>query len=271
MEIFQAALQILSVIVLSVILSVMALRVIRAAGADLRNLHDRNRPVVLSIAAGFNLLFILMIALILRYWNHHTLAVLGLTLNVKDICFLIIAFVFMLGLAIFFIFFLQRREMVQISKIRRSFGNAGAGIWISVIVLFIAALQEEFLFRGYFAFVLLPFGFYVGLLVSAAVFTLWHFLTNSVHLFQVVDWFVGGLLLFLIYYLSGSIWVVALVHVGRNLINVFVFGISASNSLIEYKRPIAPPQKTLYTISSSFAVALTGLFLYHSSSSLIQY
>lgn len=269
MQIFQATFQILTVTVLSVVLSVLALWVIKVAGADLRNMHDRNRPVVLTIAAGINLIFILVVALILKYWNHRTLAVLGLTLNVKDIGFLIFTLLIMLGLAVFFIYYLHRRKMVEISGIRSSFGHANTNSWISVIVLFIAALQEEFLFRGYFAFVLLPFGFYVGLFVSATVFALWHFLTNNVNLFQAIDWFVGGLLLFLIYYLSGSIWVVALVHLGRNLINVLVFDISASNSLIEYKRPVAPPQKTLYTISSSFAVALTGLFLYHSNPGLI--
>ena len=138
-----------------------------------------------------------------------------------------------------------------------------AGVILALLVLFVAALQEEILFRGYLAYILMPFGFLYALLFSTALFTLWHFITNKVNVFQIIDWILGGIMLFYIYWLSGSIWVSAVVHFSRNFTNVLIFNISGKNSIISYEEPLTPPLKTLYTILYSLLVISFGLAYYH--------
>ena len=265
MELIQPILQIIALMGISIFLSVLAMQTIKLTGADLKDMKQRNRSDVLILAAVFNLLFIGAVALILKLWSHQPMSRLGFSFALKDFVFLVFAFLFSIGLALLYILYLNRKDKIKITWVKNYFSHTSGllNLILAFIVLFIAALQEEVLFRGYFAFTLLPFGFIYALFISAIVFTFWHYLTNKISFFQTLDWFLGGIMLFLIYWLSGSVWVAAVVHFIRNVINVVIFNISSENSIITYETPFPSRYKTIYTLSCSLFLILSGFCFYH--------
>ncbi len=264
MSVTESILHLVAVTILSIVLSIFAMLALRLAGVDLKDMKQRAHPRVLVIAMLFNLLFILSVALILKFWDHQPMSVLGFTFGVNGLLYVIFVLLFSLTFAIFYVRILHARNIVQISvppTKNSNFKFKGATL-VMVLVLFVAALQEEILFRGYFSHILLPYGFWYGLIISSTVFTLWHFLTNKGGVFQTADWFMGGIMLFYIYWLSGSIWIATLTHFSRNVANVLVFNISGSNSLLQYEKAIQPAYKSLYTVLSSLLIMLLAYFVF---------
>lgn len=265
MEVFGIISRLIVVILISTVLSIIAMQVIKLTGADLKDFKQRNKPLVLTIAGFFNLLFIVAVAAVLKLWDSEPLSILGFSIHLKDFIFLFIVLVLAIGLALLFVWYFHFQKVISVSWNKRE--NKPQASQISLlfvfIVLFIAALQEEVLFRGYFAFVLKPLGFYYALLISAVVFTAWHFITNKVNLYQTIDWFLGGIMLFYIYWVSGSIWVATFVHFSRNFTNVIVFNISGNQFILSYEKPLPPQNKTIYTITFSLIIILLGLSFYH--------
>ncbi len=257
-------LRLLIAILISFVLSVIAMQAIKLTGADLKDFKQRNKPSVLAIAGFFNLLFIVVVALLLKIWDHKSILELGFSIQFHDYIFLGLALLLSISLASLYVSYLNLRGIVKVSLNKRdnSPDISQISIILTFLILFIAALQEEILFRGYFAFVLKPYGFYVALLISAISFTVWHFITNKVNMFQTIDWFLGGIMLFCIYWLSGSIWIAALVHYFRNITNVFVFDISGNHFVVAFKKPITPKFKTIYTISYSVIIIIFCFYFY---------
>lgn len=262
MEITGAILRIAAVSAISLILSVLAMLVAKSLGVDLKDTRQRLHPKLLITAALFNLLFIVAVALVLWFWDHAPLRILGFAIDGYRLMFIALALAITLALALAYVWALHRKGQLKIGWAKDYFKTPNAGMWLGMGVLFIAALQEEIMFRGYFGFVLLPFGFYYALLISSLIFTIWHFLTNKVNLFQAIDWLLGGIMLFYIYWLSESIWVAAMVHFSRNLTNVLVFNIADKHSLVSYKEPISPRQKTLFTLLHSILMIVLGLLYF---------
>jgi len=264
MSFLDSILRLITVTVLAIVLSVLAMLTVRLTGVDIKDIKQRTHPGVLAIAMLFNLLFILAIALVLKYWDHQSIRVLGFSLGSRRLLFVIFAFFFSLISALVYVRILQSRNIVHIHY--RSLKTLRSAVWSATLfgflVLFIAALQEEILFRGYFSFVLLPYGFWYGIIISSLVFTIWHFLTNKAGFFQTADWLMGGVMLFFIYWISGSIWIATLTHFSRNITNVLVFDISGSNALLQFEKPIKPSYKSLYTILFSTLIMLSGYVVF---------
>jgi len=265
MEVFGIISRLVVVILISTVLSIIAMQVIKLTGAYLKDFKQRNKPLVLTIAGFFNLLFIIAVAFILKIWDHEALSILGFSIQINDLIFLFTALVLAIGLAFLFVWYFHSQKVISVSWSKRENKSQAdpMSLILVFIILFIAALQEEVLFRGYFAFVLKPLGFYYALLISAVVFTAWHFITNKVNVYQTIDWFLGGIMLFYIYWISGSIWVAALVHFSRNITNVIVFNISGNQFILSYEKPLPPQNKTIYTITYSLIIILLGSYFYH--------
>lgn len=264
MELIQAILKILTVVAISFLLSLLAMQAIRLTGADLKDFKQRSRLDVLSIAAVFNLLFIAAVGLLLRLWDQQPVTVLGFSMRSWDWIFVIAAFLFSAGVALLFVWLLKKRKIIRVTPAKKPFGTADdlPVTILQFIVLFVSALQEEVLFRGYFAHVLLPFGFIYALLISTVVFTFWHYLTNKISLLQTIDWFIGGLMLFVIYWLSGSVWLAAIVHFSRNFINVIIFNIGQGHAFFDYNKPVPPKFKTIYTFSYSLVLIIGAVYYF---------
>ena len=265
MTITSAGSRIIVISSISVILSVMAMFVVKQTGIDLKEVRQRTSPTVLLIASFFNLLFILTVALILKFWDHQSLYTLGFSLTFSSLSFSILVLALSIGLAFIYVWYLHSQkinEIIGTGRLPKEFKVIAVGA-LGFGVLFIAALQEEIMFRGYFTYVLRSYGFWYSMIISTILFTLWHFITNKVNLFQSIDWMLGGIMLFNVYWLSGSIWVATFAHFGRNLANVLVFNISGSNSLLAYKKPISASNKTIYTIIYSLFIILVAYFYFN--------
>ena len=264
MNTLETILHLVAITSLSIVLSLFALLSVRLAGVDIKDIKQRTSPRVLAIAMLFNLLFIVSVALIMKYWDHQSISVLGFSIGVKGLLYVIFVLLFSVTFAIFYVRILNVRKIIQIGVLstKKGISKFKSTTLFGFLVLLVAALQEEILFRGYFSYVLLPYGFWYGLFISSMVFTLWHFLTNKAGLFQTTDWFMGGIMLFYIYWVSGSIWIAAMTHFGRNITNVLVFDISGSNSLVQYEKPIPPSYKSVYTILLSILIMLSGYFVF---------
>jgi membrane protease YdiL (CAAX protease family) len=264
MNVGGAIFRLIVVTMVSVILSVFAMFSVRLAGVDIKDIKQRTNPRVLAIAMFFNLLFIAAVFLILKFWDHQSVGVLGFTLGGRGILFIVFVILFSLVFGFLYVRILHIRNIIHITYNPVKSGTAV--LWteslFGLLVLFVAALQEEILFRGYFSFVLLPFGFWIGIIISTLVFTLWHFLTNRAGFFQTADWLMGGIMLFYIYWISGSIWIAAMTHFSRNITNVLIFNISGTNSLIQYEKPIKPSYKSLYTTLFTTLVMLFGYLVF---------
>lgn len=257
-------LRLVAVTLLSAVLSVLAMLTVRLTGIDLKNIKKRTHPLVLTIALLFNLLFILSVALVLKFWDHQSLAVLGFSFSIRSLLFVVFGLLFSVSFALLYVYILHRRKIVDLHFVRNGPSDGGTwyGMAFGLLVLFVAALQEEILFRGYFSYILLPGGFWTALVISAVVFTLWHFLTNHAGIFQTIDWLTGGIMLFFIYWISGSIWVAAFIHFSRNLTNVLVFDISGKNALVHFSQPVQPSYKSLYTILLSLLLMISSAIVF---------
>ena len=88
MIVFAAIFHLIVVFLISILVSMLAMRAIRWSGTDLKDFKQRNRPVVLIIAGIFNILFIVAVELLLKYWDHQSLAILGFSLNSHNWYFL---------------------------------------------------------------------------------------------------------------------------------------------------------------------------------------
>ncbi len=264
MNFWEACFRIVIVMVISVILSITAMKAIKLSGTDLKDFKQRERPSVLFIAGLFNLLFILAVYLLLRYLDRQPMSILGFNFRLRNAIFSGCILAGMPALALIYILFLRYNNKIAFIAAHTETGKIKAFIEFipGIIVLFIAALQEEVMFRGYITFVLLPYGFYIALLVSSLLFTLWHFLTNKLSFSQVIAWLLGGIMLFYIYWLSGSIWVAALVHFSRNLTNVLIFNISGKTYFVSYQKSLLPLHKTGFVILSTLMIIFAGLLFF---------
>jgi uncharacterized protein len=264
MNFWEVSFRIVIVMAISVLLSIMAMRAIKLSGTDLKDFKQRERPSVLFIAGIFNLLFILAVFLLLKYIDRQPMSILGFNFCLRETIFSGLILAGMPALALIYILILRYNGKISFMTAHTKTRKIKAFIEFipGIIVLFIAALQEEVMFRGYITFVLLPYGFYLALLVSSLLFTLWHFLTNKLSVAQVIAWFLGGIMLFYIYWLSGSIWVATLVHFSRNLTNVLIFNISGKTYFLSYRKSLLPFHKTGFVLLSSIMIIFAGLLFF---------
>lgn len=257
-------LKIILVSFISLLLSLAAFKFVQAIGIDITDFKQRTNPKFLFIAAVFNLIFIAVVFLILKFIDNKPFNILGFSMNNRVLSFSLIALVATLLMAFIFIKALQKFKVLNVRFIKNNFSNSQGilALILGYLVLFIAALQEEIMFRGYFTYLLLPYGFIHAMLLSSIIFTVWHFITNKVNLFQALDWLLGGLMLFYVYTCTGSIWASTIVHFSRNFANVLLLNAAQSNSLFEFDKPIPPKHKSIYTLTLSIVIALITYLFY---------
>ena len=256
--------RIILVMAVALILSVGAVITAKKVGIDMKDMKQRTGSRLLLIAALFNLLFILAVALILKFVDHKSFGILGFQLTVTGLIFAVAAFAITIIVGRIFLIILNRSHGLNVHY--TGFGRVDIQVIAKTVltfsVLFLAAFQEELMFRGYFAVILMKYGFWIAILISSLIFTMWHFLSNKGNFFQAMDWFIGGMLLFYLYIGSGTIWVPAIVHFGRNFTNVVVLNIAGKSSLFSIQEKIPPYTKTIYTFLLSLIIILLFVLIY---------
>lgn len=252
----------------AIMMSVLANVTAKGIGIDIKDIKQRTNPKFLFLAVVFNLLFILAVAVILKWIDGKNIRVLNWRLNITGIMFSLCAVLITFIIAFGFIGVLHKRKLITVKYVSKNLRAKNlTGFIVKLLgfsVLFLAALQEEVMFRGYLGTVLRIYGTLSAMIITSVIFTAWHFITNKVSLFQAADWFLGGIMLFFVYAASGSIWVAAIVHFSRNFANVLAFNILNENSLVVFDRPVTPFYKTVYTSILSIAIIFLT-YLYYGS------
>ncbi len=229
---------------------------------DIKDISQRGDYRAAIVGTAANLLMLLTVLILLKFVAGKDLALLGFGFSLKHLLFSLVAIFLSFVTALIFIRVLHVKKVVMTSRTKepvKLLMIIGASI-----LLFLAAFQEEFIFRSYFAVNLVQYGFIAALLLSSAIFMLVHFFTNKVTIYQSAEWFLGGIALFTVYVVSGSIWVATLLHFTRNLANVTVLSLTQGLSFFSFDKPIAPAHKFVYTTTVlSILWILLAVLFYH--------
>jgi membrane protease YdiL (CAAX protease family) len=263
-SLFQVVLRVSLVLVAAFFLTIATVAVVKICKIDIKDFKQRTGPKLMGIAFIANLLFIFSVYLLLSWLDGRDIQTLGFSLPLLEFEYSILALLLTLLTAFLFVFGLSPLKNYQVQWNFKEFirkDEAGTFL-LSFIVLFVAALQEEVMFRGYLAFVFQNYRIMSSMALSTIIFTVWHFIGNKVNRYQAMDWFMGGLLLFYVYIESGSVLVAAIIHFSRNLTNVLVFNIAEKHSLLKWNIPITAKHKSLYILSCSLVIALFTTMFY---------
>jgi len=259
MSLFTDSLSILYVILWSVLLFFAANKIIAKIGFDQKSGTAISSPVFVFLAGtAFNL--VIALGAIFLYTNVSTLPLktMGFGFNFNDLLYCVLIFVITFLLA--FLFAKNKRNSKEKIKISNQFS-----IFIFTFYalnLIIAAFQEEVIYRGYIISILIKHSWLIALLVSTIAFTLVHFITTKITLFQTINWISGGITLFVVYILSGSIWIVTFVHLARNLMNGLFLLDVPNLSIVKLDNPLTNKTKSIYYGLLSLLVITTSIIFY---------
>jgi len=242
---------------------VIAVPAMRTAGFDQKSgtVSTRsNGP--LGIGLALNLLILAGALWIYRRFTGRPLADLGFRFGVSDLAFTAIVVLITSALAYGTLRIMRdSRDYGAVPAARTGYQASPTLQLMMAVTLLAAGLQEEVVYRGITVTLLRPWGWLLALLVSATLFTLIHFVTTRVTWRQTINWFVGGISLFLVYVVSGSVLVAAGVHVVRNLANSFLLMPVPGVSITAHTRP--PSQRTrliYYTVLATLVTLLAVLW-----------
>ena len=246
------------------VVAVGASALIRRVGSNHRDMAARTGRAVAVIGLGANLLVLGLVLLMVRVVDGRPLGDLGLAVDARDAYVIAASLVVIVGLAAVYLIRLRAGGASDIRRRRAAPGRAPdvTGGLLLVLVLVAVALQEEVLFRGYFALNLLPHGWAVVAATSTIVFAAIHLVTNRADPAQVASWLIGGALFVLAYLVSGSLWVAIVLHLAADLTNVVAFGVAGKYSPWTIDPAPTSTWRASYRAVSSAAVVLVVLLGY---------
>ena len=209
-----------------IVFALLASYVTRKAGGNLKEMGGRTSQVVIIIGAVTNLLVLIATLLLLAFWIGWPISALGLSFTSRDLFVSIIGVAAIVALALALVQWLHSTGRSRVTSHQPLRGSSGlSGLIVLALVLFIVALQEEVLYRGYITLNLLDSGPVVIILTSTLVFAAIHLLTNRANFYQILSWMISGAIFSYSYLISGSIWVPIVIHFATDLTNVLVFNI----------------------------------------------
>jgi membrane protease YdiL (CAAX protease family) len=243
-----------------IVIALLASTIIRKIGKNLKEMGNRTSPKVLFVGAIANLCVLGTTILILLFLDKQPISSLGILFSKKELTFAAIGSVTILILAAAFIGLLKQSGRFQVNpnKPLKNFSET-VNLFFGVIVLFIVALQEEVLYRGYITLNLLSFGPTTVILASTIIFTAIHLFTNRVSFYQILSWLIGGAIFSYVYLITGSIWVPVFLHFTTDLTNMLVFNIAGQFSLFEISPSITARPLASFRIVT--AAVLIGVLL----------
>lgn len=253
--------RIAAVVLAYVLFALSASWAARKAGLELKQVEGRTSSGILVLGAVTNIGVLLITLLFLALVDGRPIADLGLRLGRRELAFTILAVAATLAGGAAYLWGLRGAGRIQVKPQPASPATLRA-LAPAMAVLFVVALQEETLFRGYIGLNLLPQGPAVFVVVSSILFTLIHFLTNRVNRWQVMSWFLGGAIFAWVYLVTGSLWVVVLLHFAVDAGNVLIFDIVGRMSLYAITPALTASQRLGYRVFYVAAVLglLTGAY-----------
>jgi membrane protease YdiL (CAAX protease family) len=243
-----------------IVIAILTSVIVRKTAGDLKDFASRNSPRVLLLGVAANLLAMLIVILLLVFWDRQPVDALGLAFHTTDAMAAFGGLFLTFGLGIAFLVFLEHTGRIT-SLTAKSPVQSGQipGMLLGLAVLVAIVLQEEVLNRGYITLNLLMLGPLGIILVSTTIFVLIHLLTNRPNLYQILSWIISGLVLALAYLLSGSLWVPIILHYATDAVNILVFNITGQFSFFQTVPTLSEGQRAAFRVT--YVVVLTLLLV----------
>jgi membrane protease YdiL (CAAX protease family) len=250
--------------------AVLASRLIRKAGGNLKEMKNRTSRRILVVGTVANLSVLAVTLLFLKFIDGRQIAALGFMFSVKEMAFSTVGTVMTFTLAILFIGLLgySSRFRVRLQKPLKNHAQL-TGLGGSLFVLLVVAIQEEVLFRGYITLNLLLYGPVVVIIVSTILFSAIHLLTNRFSFYQILSWLLIGAFLSYAYLISGSIWVPIILHFAIDATNMVVFNIVGKYSIFKIIPAVTEQNRAIYRIVYTAALLTVLLVFYAPSIKLV--
>lgn len=237
--------------------------VISKTGRNHKDMESRTSPIMMVIGAVTNLCVLILILLLLKYLDGRSISSLSLLFRGIDFYTSLLGIIAILGTAVAFVVYLKKKRITKVDfQIPFKTRSAISKMIITAGVLFIVALQEEVLYRGYITLNLISKGPLIVILVSTIIFTAIHLFTNRASLYQIISWLLGGALFSYVYLVSGTIWVPVILHFATDLINVIIFNIAGKYSFFIISPSLTKRQMATYKIITTAALVSIFLIIY---------
>lgn len=258
MEHFDHIINICLSIIIYFVFALAAAKIIKKTGGNLKDFKNRVSVNILLIGAVGNILILVSVLFLLKFFNKQPINSLGVEFSFKRLIFsAAIVFLNILS-AVIFNYWLKHKHNVSL-KIHSPFNgiHEAAGLIMGIIVLFIVAAQEEILFRGYITLNLLTYGVPAVIIISAFIFAAIHIFTNKVSFYQFISWLWGGAVFSYVYLVTGSIWVPIIFHFAIDINNMLLFNIAGKYSFVTISPAISDKHRAVYkTITSLITMAI---------------
>ena len=224
---------------------------------------SRTSLVVLIVGGIANLLVLAATLVLLVFWVGRPVAALGLSFSAPHASATLAGVVIIVASAVSFVAWLGRTGRAHVAPNRPVTDIPGTiSLIAGVVVLFIVALQEEVLYRGYVTLNLLNLGPLVIVLASTILFTAIHLLTNRANFCQILSWAVSGAVFAFVYLISKSIWVPVGLHFAIDLTNMLVFDIAGRLSMFTITPALTDRRRAAYRVASAVVLVVTLLAFY---------
>lgn len=213
----------------------------------LPSMTDANRLLLgmisLSVFLGSSLVLILFVA---KFWERRSLASFGLWKEK-------LGFNLLLGTALGFLLVLLEvgfnllggQLHIQVEK------QFNLGIWLFFLVnFFFQALAEEMIYRGFVMnklrtkLSLLP-----AVLLNSLLFAVIHIFKGGTSVLYILNVFLTGIFLSLLFALTDNLWLVTALHAAHNMIYLGVFGVIGAGNNLQHGSFL---QTTLTSQANSF-------------------
>ncbi len=251
--------------------ALIASKIIKVYGGKIKEITSRTSSSILFISAITNTVILLSAILILIYIDKLPVSSLGLNLTNKDILFTISSIIITIIAEVAFIIILSASKKLKFSFHFEVENFKHVLSFIATLaVLFIVAVQEEVVFRGYIILNLIYLGPAAAIIISSVIFALIHFPTNKITLPQVSSWLLVGIIFAYIYLMSGSIIIVIILHFFIDLSNVMIFNIAGKFSLTNISPPLNDKQRLIFRIVFSVFIFILVSIIYGNVFNLYQ-
>jgi len=258
--------RIVTAVAVYIVFALLASVISSKLNLNLREIKSRTSWAILLVGAIANMGILVIISLLLKYWDNRPLADLGLRFTTFDFLYIVLGVGIIVIAAIILIMLWRHSETLELQiekpvKNRSELLNMLGGIG----VLSIVAIQEEVLFRGYITLNLFHLSPIIVIVASTVLFTLIHLITNTRNAYQLLSWIIGGALLAYVYLITGSIWIPILLHFTIDLNNMLIFNIAGRFSFLKLSPSLTKNQLVIHKIVLS-TLLLTVLITFYGSS-----
>ncbi len=243
--------------------ALLASAFIRRRGRDLSQMRARSSPEILLIGGAANLLVLASVLLLTTGLLHQPVRALAVSVARSDVAFAAVATLATFASAWLFLIVVRRGRVAMAM-------SRGRTLLLILAVLFVIALQEEVLFRGYLVLALRGTGAPFIVVATTAIFVLIHLPTNRASGAQLLSWTLGGLVLIGAYLTSGSLWVPIALHFAVDASNVLMFRITGEDGMLRVEPPVQITELARYRVVYAILIASLLLGWYGASLDALQ-